>query len=93
SNETAEALKTLTNLIDKLITQLQDQRRPPSRSRSENFIPSLNQTSYLEIPEDELLFLLAERPIRPKPIVNMPILRKKSTGMKTTDLIDLEEGE
>ncbi|CAG8792390.1 26212_t:CDS:2, partial [Racocetra persica] len=52
-----------------------------------------DQTSYLEIPKDELLFLPAERPIHPKPIVNILILRKKSTGMKTTDLIDLEEGE
>ncbi|CAG8709149.1 36079_t:CDS:2, partial [Racocetra persica] len=52
-----------------------------------------DQTSYLEIPEDESLFLPAERPIHPKPIVNMPILRKKSTRMKTTDLIDLEEGK
>ncbi|CAG8802854.1 30484_t:CDS:1, partial [Racocetra persica] len=52
-----------------------------------------DQTSYLEIPKDKSLFLLAERPIRPKPIVNMPILRKKSTGTKTTNLIDLKEGE
>ncbi|CAG8674548.1 21328_t:CDS:2, partial [Racocetra persica] len=52
-----------------------------------------DQTSYLGIPENESLFLPAERPIRPKPIVNMPILRKKLTGTKTTDLIDLEEGE
>ncbi|CAG8590927.1 11077_t:CDS:2, partial [Racocetra persica] len=40
SNKMAKALKTLTNSIDKLITQLQDQQRPPSRSRSENFTPS-----------------------------------------------------
>ncbi|CAG8846459.1 32457_t:CDS:2, partial [Racocetra persica] len=120
SNKMAEALKTLTNSIDKLMTQLQDQRRPPSRSRSRNFTPSTiindpqetlqallalmnnnpdifnnarNQTSYLGIPKDESLFLLAEMPIRPKSIVNMPILRKKSTRTKITDLIDLEEGE
>ncbi|CAG8679755.1 34453_t:CDS:2, partial [Racocetra persica] len=95
SNEMAEALKTLTNSINKLMTQLQDQRRPLSRSRSGNFTPSTvtDQTSYLEIPEHKSLFLPAERSIHLKPIVNMLILRKKSTRTKTTDLIDLEEGE
>ncbi|CAG8680943.1 11354_t:CDS:2, partial [Racocetra persica] len=81
------------------MTQLQDQQRSPSRSRSGNFTPSTvtcftcGHTGHYRISEDESLFLLAERPIHPKPIVNMPIIRKKSTGTKTTDLIDLEEGE
>ncbi|CAG8775098.1 10873_t:CDS:1, partial [Ambispora leptoticha] len=40
SNETAEALKSLTSSIDKLINQFQDQRRPLSRPRSGNSTPS-----------------------------------------------------
>ncbi|CAG8754098.1 19634_t:CDS:2, partial [Racocetra persica] len=37
SNEMAEALKSLTNSIDKLMTQLQDQQRLLSRPQSGNF--------------------------------------------------------
>ncbi|CAG8463967.1 36800_t:CDS:2 [Racocetra persica] len=53
---------------------------------------SENQTLYLSIPEeDEPLFLPAKRPIRPKPIMNTPILQKRQAETKAVNLINLEE--
>ncbi|CAG8540660.1 27007_t:CDS:2 [Racocetra persica] len=62
-------------------------------NNSDLFNNAGNQALYLGIPDDESLFFLADRPIYPKPIANTLIRKKRPTGLKITDLIDLKETE